>query len=204
VYFSVFSLHPLSFPLQLSLGGRSSGATGTASRTTAVGPERATRLPCRAWGAAGRTARAYGRRGGHNVEFVVGGRLRASSTHRRISATRSTELGHRGARGGRLQRRRRAWDNDDKLVGGISVFSLHTVSRSRAPLMSESASAGVVGVRTHPHALPVSELVLIHTRAAGVRVRARRWCPNSSARAAGVRAHPRPCARRRSTSSTGA
>jgi hypothetical protein len=114
---------------------------------------------------------AYGRRGGHSVELVVGGRLGASSTHRRISVARSTELGHRGAPGGRQRRRRRAWDSDGKLVGGISVLSLHPVSRSRAPLMSESASARVVGVRTHPHELPVSELVLVHARAAGRRAR---------------------------------
>jgi hypothetical protein len=88
--------------------------------------------------------------------------------------------------------------SDGKLVGGISVFSLHPISRQRKPPGSVSARA--VGVRTHPHAVPVSELV--HARAAGWRarslvplvselVRPRHRLTSLSARAAGVRARPR-------------
>jgi hypothetical protein len=119
----------------------------------------------------------------------------AESQRRGALSSAMEGLGEAGSSGGV-----KLGGSDGKLVGGISVFSLHPISRQRAPPVSVSARA--VGVRTHPHAVPVSELVLVHARAAGWRarslvplvselVRPRHRLTSLSARAVGVRARPR-------------
>jgi hypothetical protein len=98
VHFSVLSLHLLFFPLQLSLGGRSSRVAGTASRW---------REGCRI-GTGGGWRRTSSKESAPaiGVESVPLQRARAGRTvvmpclgvPRGISAVRSTELNHGGAR----------------------------------------------------------------------------------------------------------
>jgi hypothetical protein len=98
VHFSVFSLHPLFFPLQLLLGGRSSRVAGTASRW-----REGRRIDT---GGGWRRTSSKESAPATGVESVPLQRARAGravavpclGVPRGISAARSTELSHGGAR----------------------------------------------------------------------------------------------------------